>query len=453
MNKRFILLNCHFLLVIFIFLSGFLPIGLFAQSAASVASRSSGAAVFYYESLHEAVASASGISVDNPDEIIILTDIILDEPLIIEDDLHIRLVAGNNDVTLRRSVNNLEFPIIWLTGEGASLSLGKPGMNYQLFVDGGYLNNPPIQAFAPLIAVNGPDSKLIMFDNVTLQNNSRIGTPPGTTLHQGGAGVFIRTADDLTERQAEFIMKGGTISGNVSITGSAGVNISGFALFTMEGGVIKNNIATTIGGGFGTGSRGSFRKTGGIIYGSNAPPGLRNIALEGLGSPPSYGHAVIIVIFDPAFQYRNDTVGENDNLSYMGLPRGNGTFGEGDKWDNPNKAFIRFLSVIILIVLTIVIPLTIIIIKIFARIRFKKILMEYSAPQIDYEGKGFTSREKEICELLLTDLSASNISKSLNLSYSTVNFHSKNLYRKLGLQSRTELFVKLGMPKYKNSER
>jgi len=222
------------------------------------------------------------------------------------------------------------------------------------------------------------------------------------------------------------------------------VNIAGFGIFTMEGGVIMNNTARTIGGGFGTGSRGSFRKTGGIIYGSNAPVGLRNIALEGLGSPPSYGHAVIIVILNPAFQYRNNTVNENDNLSYIGMPRGNGIFGEGEKWDNPNKAFIRFVSAVILIILALVIPLTVILIKFLLKKRLKAIKAKYIAPQIDYDGLGFTSREKEISELLLTDLSAGNISKSLNLSYSTVTFHTKNLYRKLGIQSRTELFVKLG---------
>ncbi|MCL2721693.1 MAG: helix-turn-helix transcriptional regulator [Treponema sp.] len=422
---------------------------LLAQDTAAKVSRTDGLSIYYYATLHEALLTETNTntSIDSPVEITILTDITLDEPLIIEDGVHIRLITGNADVTIRRCVSNIEFPVIWVTGDSASLSLGKPGMEYELFIDGGYKNDPPIEAFAPLIAVNGPDSKLIMYDNVTLQNNSRIGQPPGTTLYQAGAGVFIRTAEDLTERQAEFIMKGGTIRGIRSITGGTAVNISGFGLFTMEGGVIKDNIATTIGGGFSTGSRGSFRKTGGIIYGSNAPEGLRNIALEGLGSPKSYGHAVIIVIFNPAFQYRNDTVGENDNLSYIGMPRGNGIFGEGDKWDNPDKALIRLLSVIILTALILLTPLTIITIKFLLKKRFKKIQTEYSAPQIDYEKFGITSGEKKICELLLTELSAKEISKSLNLSYSTINFHTQNLYRKLEIQSRTELFVKLGMPK------
>jgi len=424
-----------------------------ADEQAPVAAINMPQGLVYYSSLHEAVAAfqADGTeppAADNnsPNEIIILVDIILDEPLVIEDSMHIRLIAENADVTIRRGSNNIEYPCLWLRGDSASLSLGKPGMDYELFIDGGYLNDPPIQAHAPLIAVNGPDSKLIMYDKVTLQNNSRIGQPPGTTLYQAGSGVFIRTTDDLFERQAEFIMKGGTIRGNWNITGSTGVNISGFGIFSMEGGVIKDNTAQTIGGGFGTGSRGSFRKTGGIIYGSNAPPGLRNIAIEGLGSPPSYGHAVVIVIFNPAFQYRDNTVKENDNLSYIGMPRGNGIFGEGEKWDNPDKAFARFVIVVVLIVLALVIPVTVILIGLLIKIRLKKIQMKYIAPKIDYEGLGFTSREKEICEFLLTDLSAKNISKTLNLSYSTVNFHTKNLYRKLGIQSRTELFVKLGKP-------
>jgi DNA-binding CsgD family transcriptional regulator len=160
-----------------------------------------------------------------------------------------------------------------------------------------------------------------------------------------------------------------------------------------------------------------------------------------------YGHAVTVAIFNPSHKYRDDTVNENDKLSYQGVPRGNGEFGEGEKWDDPNKAHARFLSVIILIIIASGIPVTIITIRIVTDKRFKKIRMEYSTPRIDYVGLNFTGREKEICELLLTDCSINDIAGTLKIKSSSVNFHIQNLYRKLDIQSRTELFVKLGTKK------
>jgi DNA-binding CsgD family transcriptional regulator len=53
-----------------------------------------------------------------------------------------------------------------------------------------------------------------------------------------------------------------------------------------------------------------------------------------------------------------------------------------------------------------------------------------------------TAREIEIFNLLLTNLSTKEIASKLELTYSGVNFHIQNLYRKLGIQSRTELLAK-----------
>lgn len=52
-----------------------------------------------------------------------------------------------------------------------------------------------------------------------------------------------------------------------------------------------------------------------------------------------------------------------------------------------------------------------------------------------------TPREKEICIFLLTGEPAKNISSALKISQSTVAFHCQNLYRKLNIQSRAELFT------------
>jgi len=55
-----------------------------------------------------------------------------------------------------------------------------------------------------------------------------------------------------------------------------------------------------------------------------------------------------------------------------------------------------------------------------------------------------TRREQEIFTLLLSGTAPKEIAYKLKISYPTVNFHSNNLYRKLGIQSRAELFAKYG---------
>ena len=67
------------------------------------------------------------------------------------------------------------------------------------------------------------------------------------------------------------------------------------------------------------------------------------------------------------------------------------------------------------------------------------------AEKIDEENTlNLTPREMEIFTLLLTDVAYKHISATLDISENTVKFHSKNLYRKLNIQSRTELFAKYG---------
>jgi DNA-binding CsgD family transcriptional regulator len=54
-------------------------------------------------------------------------------------------------------------------------------------------------------------------------------------------------------------------------------------------------------------------------------------------------------------------------------------------------------------------------------------------------GLNLTTREKELFTLLLSDAAQKQIADTLGISLNTVRFHSKNLYRKLSIQSRTEL--------------
>ena len=56
----------------------------FADTPTPAASRTEGVTVHYYAALHEAFEAASGTSVDMPDEITVLADIILDKPIIID---------------------------------------------------------------------------------------------------------------------------------------------------------------------------------------------------------------------------------------------------------------------------------------------------------------------------------------------------------------------------------
>jgi DNA-binding CsgD family transcriptional regulator len=55
-----------------------------------------------------------------------------------------------------------------------------------------------------------------------------------------------------------------------------------------------------------------------------------------------------------------------------------------------------------------------------------------------------SSREKEVVERLLQGNSNKEIALALGVSVSTVEFHLKNVYRKLGVKSRTEAILQLG---------
>jgi DNA-binding CsgD family transcriptional regulator len=56
------------------------------------------------------------------------------------------------------------------------------------------------------------------------------------------------------------------------------------------------------------------------------------------------------------------------------------------------------------------------------------------------QSNGITAREQEVCDLLLQGHSALKIASKLYVSESTVRFHLKNIYRKLEVHSKQELF-------------
>jgi DNA-binding CsgD family transcriptional regulator len=415
----------------------------------SVCSRVEEGRVVFYPSLEEAFEAAAGISVDNPDEITLLTDIVLDSPLIVAEGKHVRLAVGG-DRMIQRGRGNLEYPLFWVSGDHASLSLGRADRG-GLIIDGGFLNTPAIEALAPLVAVSGQYSRLIMYDGVTLQNNCNVSGGDGTSSYKNGSGVYIRTDEGNFENQAEFRMKGGIIQGNTNNTQNpvpcgGGVYISGFGVFTMEGGVIQDNTAYRAGGGFHTGSRGSFYKTGGVIYGTDAPAGYQNRAVNGAGDPRFYGHALSVALVDePMAQLRDGTVGEADVLSYTGSATANGVFGTDEEWGVPAELVRIGFAPLLFAVSGIA--------AVFAVLAFALVLIKLrrarassvsnSDNNLSENSFGSLSpREKEIFDMLLTDTAVKGIAFALGLSYSGVNFHIKNIYRKLGIQSRTELLVK-----------
>jgi DNA-binding CsgD family transcriptional regulator len=60
------------------------------------------------------------------------------------------------------------------------------------------------------------------------------------------------------------------------------------------------------------------------------------------------------------------------------------------------------------------------------------------------ENLGLTPREKEVCALLLKSLTVRQISGELSLAFNTVNGYYRSLYKKLGIGSKAELFLRFG---------
>ena len=120
-----------------------------------------------------------------------------------------------------------------------------------------------------------------------------------------------------------------------------------------------------------------------------------------------------------------------------------GLFGEGERWDYALKDLNRKILITALSFLIFCVFIVLIIIKIYKTRKKLKYITE-TAPEVNLENIHLSPREKEICKLLLTDSPMKEIAYALKLTYSGVNFHAQNLYRKLGIQSRTELLVKFG---------
>jgi hypothetical protein len=165
-------------------------------------------------------------------------------------------IRAKNPVTIKRNTNNpSSFTTSFFTiGNDGTLTLGGVD-SASITIDGGKENTPPIEAQAALIHVTGP-GEFIMNDGVTLQNNKNNGP---------GGGVFV-------DSNSEFIMNGGTISGNYAFKGG-GVWVADDGYF----------------------DGGTFKMINGIIYGneSDVEESLRNTDDGGAGALQVNGNNAI----------------------------------------------------------------------------------------------------------------------------------------------------------------
>lgn len=67
---------------------------------------------------------------------------------------------------------------------------------------------------------------------------------------------------------------------------------------------------------------------------------------------------------------------------------------------------------------------------------YKRLLEIY--PELDNLSK----RELEVFAQLLTDKTQAQIAEELYITHSSVHFHCKNIYKKLGISSRKQLLIK-----------
>jgi DNA-binding CsgD family transcriptional regulator len=114
------------------------------------------------------------------------------------------------------------------------------------------------------------------------------------------------------------------------------------------------------------------------------------------------------------------------------------------RWDTPDKALLRVLFAIVLPILVSIVCAFVILRKRYLK-KLNKIIQEAAdtTPEIDLENMGLTKREKEICELLLSNSNLKEIATILRLTYAGAHFHARKLYKKLGIENRTELLVRV----------
>ena len=252
------------------------------------------------------------------------------------------IIVADGDIILKRyndpdSGERFNDPFFSLSERESRLTLGLPGMNGRITIDG-YLEDSssnPVTTKEAILAENY--STLVMNEGVSIIGNNTNyidyyggavyvdgstfnmngGTISGNKAYVSGGGVYITGSYPVG---GAFNMAGGTISGNEAINGYGGGVSVDFGTFNMTGGTISGNTANGGGGVLILDSEiGKFLKTGNsVIYGSDAPEALRNTALLKNDGITSKGHAVYMYSYsslgETPMKIRNTTAGAGVNL-------------------------------------------------------------------------------------------------------------------------------------------
>jgi len=182
------------------------------------------------------------------------------------------ILVAEKDVTITRGSGFTASFFSFGSTPGSQLTLGMKGMTGSLTFDGG-----GISGVSSVIDISGTSSTVIMNDGVTIKNNIY-----STGMGTGGAV--------LVSLGCEFIMNGGTITGNSASYGGGGVFMQNSTAFTMNGGTITGNTA-------GSGGGGGVYVNGGSTFSINSPAttgSIYNNTTSGTGNNVFNGGTVTI---------------------------------------------------------------------------------------------------------------------------------------------------------------
>ena len=131
-----------------------------------------------FEMLQNRIASANGTA-DNPEVIVLNSDIVITETLGIK--TYIKIVSTGGNYSLIRGNDFSE--TLFNVGNGGSLTLGDGTAN--IILDGGSTDEALIEATAPLIMSSGS----LTLNNCTLQNNNN------SNATETGTGIYLQIND------------------------------------------------------------------------------------------------------------------------------------------------------------------------------------------------------------------------------------------------------------------
>jgi DNA-binding CsgD family transcriptional regulator len=146
-----------------------------------------------------------------------------------------------------------------------------------------------------------------------------------------------------------------------------------------------------------------------------------------------------------------------DNYEAINLYPGNSPYAEEKmalvlgmpRQDYKNLLFIRngIIAVILLLSGGGIVALSLLLNRYYQKAYTERLIAleaQFAKAPPDFDKLGFSKREKEVCLLLLKGFSIRQIGDQLSIAFDTVNNHCRSIYRKLGIKSRKELFLKFG---------